>query len=376
MLSADGVLLVTVPAGAGAPASLTVEPADVASLKPTFAGLEVIAAYELGPDGSGFAVPVAIEADLTLLPELTRDETALLWASEGGEYELAARQVTIDAGPHGGYALRGELSHFSTVVITRNPRLQVSFTTDDFFNVGDQVPATGRAVATADSTAQALVLVERATPHNALAAGEQARDFGSIDGGAQTIDRTFDPFSCRKPGIGIFSLAAEFTGFTEIRGGRRSRAQDITRRGEKRVFCHAPNGTDTVGGAGTGEPLQSITVAPATVDKMVGESFVLEIQIAGRTGDQGIALTTFIPNVISDARAANPRTVGNVTAVREFDLAGANFTLGGTGGIRVEYSCVRAGETGVEAHATYGRFLDGTARVTCRPPPPGEREGR
>jgi hypothetical protein len=61
LVSMDGALTLTVPPGAVTqPTTLTVRPLDPSELGPQFAGMNIAAAYDLGPDGMVFAKPLTV----------------------------------------------------------------------------------------------------------------------------------------------------------------------------------------------------------------------------------------------------------------------------------------------------------------------------
>ena len=250
MLASDGVLLATVAAASGAPDILTIETLDPASVSNEFTEHEVVAAYELGPSGSKFSPPVRVELDLARVPGIGRDgEMPLLWRSEGTGFELVGGQAIVDR--DGAFVLRGEVPHFSTVVLTRGREMRLSFTSDDFAIVGQPVASSGQLSATANSQAHALVVVMEAYSHYAITNVRQSRDFGALNGGVQTVDRAYDPVTCDYGGFAAFDLTAEFTGFTTMRNGQRTRPSTVRREKEKRAFCHVPTGSISIGGPGT-----------------------------------------------------------------------------------------------------------------------------
>jgi hypothetical protein len=372
MLSSDGVLLAAIAPSSRAPAAVTVAPADLAKLKASFAEHEIVAAYELGPSGSTFSPAVAVELDLSRIAGLARDgEMLLLWRSEGAGFVLVSGQSVIDEGPGGAFVVRGEVPHFSTVVLTRRPEMQLRFTNDDFADVGQPVASSGRLVATAASQAHALVVVMESTAGGALTAGQQARDFGALLGGAKDENRPYDPVTCATGGIGEFALAGTFTAFTTMKDGKRTDPENVTRRETAKVLCHVPTGTVSIGGPGTviGGSVQTLTVSQPTVRAGVGEKFVLEIELRGRNAGQGVSLTPTIPAIVSDPVLANPPSVGAVTKVAMLRRT-VLVELAGAGGARVE--CLKAGETGLEIATTIPPTLVVTTKVVCVPPPPPE----
>lgn len=375
MLSSDGVLLATVARGSGAPPSLTVAPADLAKLKASFPEHEIAVAYDLGPDGSAFSPAVAVELDLSRVTGIEDGEVPLLWRSEGADFVLANGLEIVER--DGTFVVRGEVPHFSTVVLTRGREMRLSFSSDDFVDVGQQLASSGQLSATASSQAQALGVVMRSRPTNVLSGPEDGRDFGVLTGGAQTVDRAYDPVTCLRGGLGHFDVRATFTGFTTMRNGQRTAPANVPRSRNKRVFCHDTDGSFTIPAVAgvVGSVAQTLSVSRPAVTAAVGEKFVLEISLAGRTGDQGFSFADAFPGIVSPATAATPTALGAATDVT-VDASGARFKLAGTGGVRVEYECIAVGETGLAFGTTFAGIMSVTTRARCIAPPPPENEGR
>jgi hypothetical protein len=255
--------------------------------------------------------------------------------------------------------------------------MRLSFSSDDFVDVGQQLASSGQLSATANSQAHALGVVMRSQPRYAIAGAEQGRDFGPLNGGAQTVDRPYDPVLCQRGGVGAFDLKAVFSGFTTMRNGQRTAPRNVPRDVQKRVFCHVVSGSVTtppIAGV-VGSVATTLSVSRPAVTAAVGEKFVLEIDLVGRTGAQGLAIEDAFPGIVSPAAAATPAALGTATNV-SIRPTGADFTLAGNGGVRLEYECLAVGETGLSFRATHAPISVVTTRARCIAAPPAETEGR
>jgi hypothetical protein len=127
-VSADGKLTLTFPPGSVSDVQqITIEPLDVATELPAeFAGLTIDVAYELGPDGMVFDVPITAEF-LTDSPaidengELIANYSLLLTESDDGGVDALDNMVTELSYADNTVVEKAEMSHFSTFVIKTRP---------------------------------------------------------------------------------------------------------------------------------------------------------------------------------------------------------------------------------------------------------------
>lgn len=243
LASADGDLTLTFPAGAlGSTRTITIQTLDPENPGAEFAGVDVRRAYQLGPAGLTFGMPVSVtlrssqqplqaDSSVQLVPEF------LLTAATGGPIELLDNPRLEMAGDS--VVVRGELGHFSSLV-------DFVFNGDVFFsvtNVPDDITVGGMFTAVARI-------------------GNNAAGSVKVVGSARYSDRSSAPIQIQTPASGV-DLAATGTAFEEsfayvctaaglgVYGGELSALVDIpiknqTIRGEtfttlrKVVLCREP----------------------------------------------------------------------------------------------------------------------------------------
>jgi len=119
--SADGLLTLTFPAGAlGNTETITIAPLDADSLGSEFDDIGVEIAYDLGPDGLEFNLPVMVSFNDDQDPNVGSDSLEVssisLLSSENGEkIPLDSLQTIVDS-DNGSVIGKGLLSHFSPLV--------------------------------------------------------------------------------------------------------------------------------------------------------------------------------------------------------------------------------------------------------------------
>jgi len=216
VVSADGHLTLTIPAGAlGADTPITIRAVSPSALGPDFQGVDVAAAYELGPDGLVFGQPVAVSLRLDQSPTgpggvLQVDPVALLTESGGTVEALDAQVLTADADA-GTAILTAELTHFSPLVgATIFGRVEVS-------GVPDVMPAQETFDVTFNVLAYTAFPADRAKRlvdlkgwgDPVLAPGQ---DTPFVEAKLDAADSPFGmgPFRCTSPGNGTFHAQVFF----------------------------------------------------------------------------------------------------------------------------------------------------------------------
>ncbi len=122
LVSHDSSVTVTIPAGALAgPTDISITPVDPGDLPAQFVGLDVAAAYDLGPDGATFAMPVTVTVRSEQL--VVQTDSSLEFTPE---QLLTLGADTIEALDSVGVEMRGDtmvvagqIRHFSPVVRVR-----------------------------------------------------------------------------------------------------------------------------------------------------------------------------------------------------------------------------------------------------------------
>jgi hypothetical protein len=123
IMSADGLVLLTVPPGAvDEPVAISVERADDSAPEEIFEDGVVFAAYDLQPSGLQFDVPATVSITLTdeemasIEPDAL-ELRAIALLGEDGELD-GPSEVEIHGSPSGAVVLRGEVEHFSWLFVT------------------------------------------------------------------------------------------------------------------------------------------------------------------------------------------------------------------------------------------------------------------
>jgi hypothetical protein len=124
VVSADGDLTLDIPVGALAEdTEISVRKISRSELGPDFQGVDVAAAYELGPDGLAFLQPVTVTLRLDQSPLGTGDvlqaDAVVLVSESGTEVEAAGSQVLAADADTGETTLTGEIEHFSGLVAVK-----------------------------------------------------------------------------------------------------------------------------------------------------------------------------------------------------------------------------------------------------------------
>lgn len=209
LVSADGELTLAFPAGAlGTTQKITIQTIDPAAPGNEFAGVDVRRAYQLGPDGLTFPFPVSVtlrssqqpvkvDSSVQLFPEF------LLIAANGGPIELLDNPRLQMEGDS--VVVRGELSHFSTLV-------DFAFDGDVFFsatNVPDEltIGSTFTAVARMGNNAEGSVKVVGNARYSDKSSAPIQAEPPASDVPLQLVGTAFEgsfAHSCTGPGLGVY----------------------------------------------------------------------------------------------------------------------------------------------------------------------------
>ncbi|PWN07904.1 InlB B-repeat-containing protein [Rhodohalobacter mucosus] len=124
LTSKDGLVTLEIPAGAlSGSETITIEKITADDLGSEFENIDVQEAYELGPDGLEFDVPVLVSFAENQNPVVESDSLEMssvsLLSSENGEVFFLDNSQTIVDSDEGTTMGTGEISHFSPLVKTR-----------------------------------------------------------------------------------------------------------------------------------------------------------------------------------------------------------------------------------------------------------------
>ena len=403
--SADGALTLAFPEGAlpEGSALVTVRPLAPADLGPEFAGIDVGAAWELGPDGLEFAEPVEVEVSgLGLGGD---GSVLLLHTASGGGRALVLEPGWALAGAEA--RATGRLEHFSTLA----------------FEVADGIafrllnaPEKGAILRANQPFVPQVKAVTEIQAGNAFA-GESFRYLdlsadpvetnngtarnGTLDLGSWATGRALEreatvAYACEGAGPGTFEVVISGT---LVRGSEQT---NVTGRAMNRVFCEPDDVADGRVEIATALGTVEFEALPRQVARRVGESFdvaYLEVSAgfdAPEPPDREF-LELFVedlnPGVLSHPPelrgSAGPNAAGEL---RDFGTALATVSalaLGppdadrianGASGQTLRWTCVEPGSTTLahELAISSGSTFTGTTRagtghlatlVVCSAPP-------
>jgi len=218
VVSADGKLTLTIPAGAlPADTEITVRELTRSELGPEWQGVDIEAAYELGPDGLVFQQPVAVTLRLAQSPTgpggILQADGVVLVTESGAGIEPTGSQVLAADADAGVTVLTGEIGHFSRLAgVDSGFHLEIGGVPDsmgvyDSFTVTLNVRVDPAATASGFLTVEVLGYEPLLPPKQPLILNHTAIAPGD------SFDVTHGPYECSSGGSGDFDAHATVEAF-------------------------------------------------------------------------------------------------------------------------------------------------------------------